>query len=131
MVTTGFNAGPDGGANCTTVPAQCTFNLYKRKHVGATAWNPRQLRFNPYKAAAIASDSERLFNWAEIVYAQFFPKGGTPGTYQQYTYRYYPATSNYLATANGRVVVHNGRDWNFLDVGAIDDYLPLAAMAGY
>ena len=80
----------------------------------------------------LATVSDRLFNWAEAVYANLFAVPGTPGTYQQYTYRYYAKTGNYLATTpEGRVVVHNGRDWNLLDVGAIGDYFPLAVSAGY
>lgn len=79
-----------------------------------------------------ATDSHRLFNWAEIVYPDLFPKPGTGGVFEQFTYRFYELTGNYLATSSqGRVVVHNGRDWNLLDVGAVVDYFPLAVKAGY
>jgi hypothetical protein len=77
------------------------------------------------------SDAERVFNWAEAVYPQFFPGPGVAGFYEPYTYRYYAATGNYVAVAGGRIVVHNGRDWNLLDVGALADFLSLAASAGY
>ena len=79
----------------------------------------------------LRSDADRVFSWAESVYPELFPKDGTAGTYQSYKYRFYAATGNYLATSAGRVVVHNGRDWNFLDVGALSNYLWLAAMTGY
>ena len=78
----------------------------------------------------LRSDADRVFSWAESVYPELFPKDGTAGT-KDYKYRFYAATGNYLATSAGRVVVHNGRDWNFLDVGALGDYLWLAAMTGY
>ena len=81
--------------------------------------------------AAASTDADRVMNWAEAVYAQYFPKGGQDGTYLQYRYRYYPSTGNYLGTDGTRMVVHNGRDWNLLDVGALADFLALAAAAGY
>lgn len=81
--------------------------------------------------AAASTDADRVMNWAEAVYAQYFPKGGQAGTYLQYRYRYYPSTGNYLGTDGTRMVVHNGRDWNLLDVGALADFLALAAAAGY
>jgi len=81
--------------------------------------------------AAPSTDADRVMNWAEAVYGQYFPKGAQAGTYLQYHYRYYPSTGNYLGTDGTRMVVHNGRDWNLLDVGALADFLALAAAAGY
>ena len=47
-----------------------------------------------------ASTSVCLFNWAERSYSQYFaPSGASSATYQQYYYRYYSATGNYLATS--------------------------------
>lgn len=76
-------------------------------------------------------DADRVMNWAESVYRVHFPGPGSAGTYEGYRYRHYPATGNYLAAKDGRMIVHNGRDWNFLDVGAVADYLPLAVAAGF
>jgi hypothetical protein len=91
-----------------------------------------RLEFAPTGSPApLVSDADRLFDWAEVVYPGLFSRPGTAGQYLQYTYRYYPSTGNYLAVADGRVIVHNGRDWNFLEVGAVGDFLPLAARAGY
>lgn len=97
-----------------------------------------KIEFNPSGSQGsdpvfpLATDSARLFNWAEMVYPDLFPKPGTGGVFEQFTYRFYERTGNYLATSSqGRVVVHNGRDWNLLDVGAIVDYLPLATGIGY
>ncbi len=82
-------------------------------------------------AFPLESESTRLFKWAETVFPDLFPKPGTAGTYQNYVYRYYPATQTYVATSGGRVVLHNGREWNFYDVGGVLDFLPLAAAAGF
>jgi serine protease len=76
--------------------------------------------------------AERIYAWAEATYPQYFPKGnGQAGTLAPYTYRYYPMSGNYLGTGNGRMLIHNGRDWNLLDMGSISDYLALAAAAGF
>ncbi|MGZ5785220.1 MAG: hypothetical protein ACXWJM_04820 [Ramlibacter sp.] len=76
------------------------------------------------------SDANRLFNWAQAAYP-FFAGNAVAGTYLDYTYRFYPATGNYLAVRNGRVVVHNGVNWIFMDVGAVSDYMSQVAAAGY
>lgn len=78
-----------------------------------------------------ASDMTRVFNWAEFAYPGYFRGPSTAGSYQDYTYRYYPDTRNYLAERNGRVVVHNGRDWHFIDVGPLSEYLVSASAAGF
>lgn len=83
------------------------------------------------RAAAGISDTDRVFNWAEAVYPQLFPKPSVAGFFSPYTYRYYPATGNYIGVAGGRVYLHNGRDWNLLDVGTLSNYLPQASAAGY
>lgn len=74
---------------------------------------------------------DRVAKWAEQNFPQYFPKGGVSGTYQSYRYRYYRATDNYLATNGSRVIIHNGRDWNFLDVGELNIYLNQSAAAGF
>lgn len=95
------------------------------------------IQFNPTvplasdPSFALASDTDRFFNWAEASYAQFFPGPGTPGVTEPYRYRYYSSTENFIAVANGRVILHNGRDWNLLDLGTLESLLPLATGAGY
>lgn len=90
-----------------------------------------------FRAAALAaqpvsaSSADRVFNWAESMFPQFFPSGGVPGTFGIYVYRYYPATGNYVGAGSGRVVVHNGRDWNLLDVGELAEFLRIAVAAGF
>ncbi len=81
-------------------------------------------------AVALAA-ADRVFNWAEMVYPSLFPKPGVAGYLAPYTYRYYPASGIYLGTANGRVYLHNGREWNLTDVGPMSQYLPQAAVAGF
>lgn len=79
----------------------------------------------------VTSESARLFNWAEFAYPAFFAGAWTSGSYQGFTFRHYPATGNYVAVRDGRVVVHNGANWNFLDVGSLDEYLVSASAAGF
>jgi hypothetical protein len=83
------------------------------------------------QASPPLADADRVMNWAEVAYPQYFRRPYSTGTALGYRYRYYEASGNFLATRNGRVAVHNGRDWIELDVGALADFLPLAAAAGY
>ncbi|HSW06389.1 S8 family peptidase [Aquabacterium sp.] len=78
-----------------------------------------------------ASDSDRVVSWAEATFPAYFPAPATAGQLQQYSYRYYPATGNYIGFAEGRVLLHNGRDWNLLDVGTLADLLARAAATGF
>lgn len=84
--------------------------------------------------------SERIFNWAEATYPNYFaPGAGTRvltsylgmSVLRNYLFRYYESTGNYLGVSDRRVFLHNGRDWFLLDVGSIDDFLPIAMSAGY
>lgn len=79
----------------------------------------------------LSRDVERVFDWAEARFGSIFPGHATTSIGSGYLYRHYPASGNYVGTQNGRVVVHNGRDWNFLDVGALADYVDWAAREGY
>lgn len=74
--------------------------------------------------------SDCLFDWAELAYPQFFvPARAASATYAPYYYRYYPDTTNYLATSSA-----DNRIWvlgpisgnNLLDVGPITDFLAMA-----
>lgn len=52
-------------------------------------------------SVTVLSPSDCLFNWAELTYPEFFsPAGATSGNYQEYYYRYYSTTGNYLATSS-------------------------------
>lgn len=52
-------------------------------------------------------------------------------TAANYNYRFYASIGMYLATDGLRVIVHNGREWNLLDVGSLSSFLALAAAAGF
>ena len=83
----------------------------------------------------IGTDSDRIFNFAENLYPQYFPVHATTGTAtvgdKTYIYRFYPSKEIYLGTHNGRVIVHDGKQFNMLDVGAVRDFLAQAQTAGF
>lgn len=76
-------------------------------------------------------DSERIFRWAEYHYPQLFPGTSSTQTAQGYTYRHYPKAGVYLATKDARVILHDGKTWNFFDVGSANNFLQLAKSEGY
>lgn len=55
------------------------------------------LLFALISTSAFAVTNDQLFAYAEANYASFFAGTASSGQYQQYNYRYYPATGNYLA----------------------------------
>lgn len=67
---------------------------------------------------------QRIQGLARRVYPHLFSRFADFGDYQQYKYRYYAGTDNYLGLAGDDVYVHNGRDWNFLYVGKVKDFIP-------
>lgn len=81
----------------------------------------------------VIGDSERIFNWAEATYSQYFsPKGGPIQEQAGYSYRYYPYTNAYLATKDGKVYVLSP----FFGTGPfvagnIQDFIGMAMSAGY
>ena len=95
--------------------------------VGPATPRRHVLGLNPPAASSsppAPSDSE-LMNWAEKAYSQFFPGPQSDQTLAPYTYRYYPATGNYLGTANGRVYIYGpvaGGGPDVVDVGAVADF---------
>lgn len=128
-----------GSANVTAIDDQTAPNLrlWSGAAKGLSISNIRVsgnnviATFDSGNAGPAGDDSERLFRWAEFKYPTFFPSGGATQSAQGYVFRHYPATGNYLATKDGRVIVHNGRDWQFLDVGALADFLATAGKEGY
>ncbi|NRF71845.1 hypothetical protein HLB44_33150 [Aquincola sp. S2] len=78
------------------------------------------------------SDWDRIFNWAEVAYPQFFgPAGAQTQAVAGYQARYYSATKTYLGALNGNVYVYGEVFGGMLFVGTTADLLPLAAAAGY
>ena len=54
--------------------------------------------------AAAAVYNDRVFAFAEGKYSSYFPVTATTAQYQQYSYRYYPSTGNYLAIDTSGVI---------------------------
>lgn len=76
-------------------------------------------------ATPTTTPADCLFNWAEQTFPQYFsPAGAASNTYEQYYFRYYSGTGNYLATAADGVWVL-GRSFGGapLQVGALSAYL--------
>ncbi|HSW06753.1 WD40/YVTN/BNR-like repeat-containing protein [Aquabacterium sp.] len=79
-----------------------------------------------------ASDADRIFNWAEASYPQYFAPAGAPTQLiSGYQARYYSATQNYVGTLDGQVYVHGAVFGGLLYVGTTAQLLPLALAAGY
>lgn len=76
-----------GGGDAPPMPAQGEFAL------GA----------NPPQGAEVAEPA--FFDWAQRTYPELFNESPTQGVEGPYTYRFYAATRNYLAVANGGVYV--------------------------
>jgi hypothetical protein len=66
----------------------------------------------------------RIFEIAPRLYPELFPLGSLKGQYEGYWFADFVGSGNYLGVKDGRVYLHNGREWNFLDVGAVTDYIP-------
>lgn len=78
------------------------------------------------------SEFDRIFNWAEAAYPQFFaPAGAQTQVVSGYNARYYAGTKVYLGEQGGQVVVYGDVFGGLLFVGTTADLLPLAAAAGY
>jgi len=72
------------------------------------------------------SDSNKLFNWAEENYAQYFdPPGGSTFEIENYLVRYYKNTNVYIGTLGEDVYIY-GEIFNGLNhVGRIRDFIDL------
>lgn len=77
------------------------------------------------------SDWDRIFNWAQAAYPQYFAPAAATQLISGYQARYYSATQTYLGALNGNVYVYGAIFGGLLFVGTTADLLPLAAVAGY
>ncbi len=68
----------------------------------------------------------RMAVWAAAVYPEYFPwpYPRSEGVFDGYEYFSFFRGNNLIGVKNGRVYVHNNTDWNFLDVGAVTDFIP-------
>ena len=64
--------------------------------------------FAPAEAVTITND--RVFAYAEANYPKLFPGTAADQQFQQYSYRYYPASANYLAVDTANVIFMLGSD---------------------
>jgi len=64
--------------------------------------------FAPAEAVTLSND--RVFAYAEANYPTLFPGTAADQQFQQYTYRYYPATANYLAVDTANDIFRLGPD---------------------
>ncbi|MBF0257917.1 MAG: hypothetical protein HQK62_03595 [Desulfamplus sp.] len=75
------------------------------------------------------SDSNRIFNWAEKNYQQYFPvpSSGNNETVvaNGYIYRYYEQTGNYLITYEKKFYVYGEMFGGVLEVGSINSFLSI------
>jgi hypothetical protein len=76
-------------------------------------------------------DADRAFDWAQVAYAPLFPSAQASFDALGYHARYYPETTTYLGYKDGEIWLHNGKQWNFYDVGPLSAFLPTIAAAGY
>lgn len=80
---------------------------------------------------ATTADSNRAFNWAEAVYAQFLsPSAPASGMLEGYYYRYYAGTQSYVGTRDG-TVYFMGPDGVIQNMGRLDSYLLQVRNAGF
>lgn len=77
--------------------------------------------------ASNLSDSNKLFNFAESLYPEFFsPAGASSFEFDDYLVRYYSETNNYIGTKkNGEVYVYGDIFNGLLNVGILSDYVEL------
>ena len=79
----------------------------------------------------LRADADRVFNWAQAAFPQHFQGASSSGTVSGYYYRFYPATGTYVGVRDGRVYLHNGRQFVYQDVGSFRVFLDAAASVGY
>jgi len=73
------------------------------------------------------SDSEKLFNFAEQNYSQYFsPMGAKTSPLEDYLVRYYSETDTYLGTRDGDVYVYGTIFGGLLKVGKISDFIDIS-----
>ena len=71
-------------------------------------------------------DSNKLFDWAELTYPQYFTPSGTQTiTLEDYLVRYYESSDIYLGTLGENVYVYGDEFGGLLFVGIISDFVQI------
>ena len=85
---------------------------------------PSRLAAQPFAAADLTLTTDALLDWAETQYSQFFAPAAQPTAFlAPYSYRYYPATQNYLGIAGEDIYVLGPLTGNLLTrVGSFSDF---------
>jgi len=93
----------------------------------------RLVRGGQSVGASSLIDAERIFNWAESAYAQYFvPAKPAIQEIQGYTYRYYSGSRNYLAVKDGKLwLLGPVSQDKVLNLGPLTDWLGKAKAAGF
>lgn len=83
--------------------------------------------------AGTQADADRVFNYAERYYPQFFAGHAASTTGFGYYYRHYPATQTYIGTASARLFLLGPllTGGQVLDYAALAELLPVAIDAGF
>jgi hypothetical protein len=77
-------------------------------------------------ADSLMINSNKLFDFAEKTYPEFFDPAGTPTiALDRYLVRYYPDTNIYLGTKDNEVYVYGDVFNGLLKVGVISDFVAL------
>lgn len=80
----------------------------------------------------VDTDADRIFNWAESKYANYFYPPAISQDGNGYRYRYYSATNSYLGYKEGTVYHYDPAKWNaILSLGRSCLFLEQAKTAGY
>lgn len=113
----------------THMPKNCllsTHSPYSGVNMNAILRTITLLSFATFSAQAAAVSNSQVFAFAEANYTSFFNGTGQDGTYEQYNYRFYPATGNYLAVGNDGGIYALGpfTGNQILYVGPLTDFTP-------
>lgn len=114
-----------GGGDDGALPAafQQPERAQDMRHILATATATATADAGVVPSAAPLPSSTELLDWAELAYTDLFPGPQADLLSAPYTYRYYPATGNYVGVADGRVYLLGPASGNVLaDVGAVADF---------
>lgn len=134
--TEGLYKSTDGGANWSQAnmgPLGITTMMLDpvNRDTVIAAWGNKLYSYS--FPADVASDWERLFNWAQATYPQYFspPCSSCTQSIEGLRGRYYAGTGNYVWTIGGEVYVYGAAFGGVLRVGLLSEFMPLVIAAGF